>query len=122
MGKENIHYEAFPPTLVQKKMTEFLEWLNTSNSLDPVLKAAIAHFWFIIIHPFDDGNGRIARAITDMLLTRAENSPELFYSMSTQIMIERKRYYEVLKKYNTVPAILQNGLSGFFVKQKSSMS
>lgn len=79
-------------------MDKFLAWFNEEVKLDPVLKAAIAHFWFIIIHPFDDGNGRIARAISDMLLTRAENSPERFYSMSSQILAERKRYYEVLQK------------------------
>lgn len=98
MGKEKIHYEAVPPQLVKTEMDKFLAWFNEEVKLDPVLKAAIAHFWFIIIHPFDDGNGRIARAISDMLLTRAENSPERFYSMSSQILAERKRYYEVLQK------------------------
>jgi len=75
-----------------------LNWFNNENNLDPVLKAAIAHFWFIIIHPFDDGNGRIGRAITDMLLACAEGSGERFYSMSSQILGERKIYYEVLQK------------------------
>jgi Fic family protein len=98
MGKEKIHYEAVAPNLVQDEMDKFITWLNGNSSLDPVLKAAIAHFWFIIIHPFDDGNGRIARAIADLLLTRAENTPERFYSMSSQILIERKQYYEVLQK------------------------
>lgn len=98
MGKEKIHFEAVSPHLVKAEMEKFLNWINNGVHLDPVLKAAIAHFWFIIIHPFDDGNGRIARAITDLLLTRAENSPERFYSMSSQILVERKRYYEVLKK------------------------
>lgn len=97
MGKEKVHYEAIKPALVKPEMDKFLDWLNLDNSLDLVLKAAIAHFWFIIIHPFDDGNGRIARAITDMLLARAEGSGERFYSMSNQILIERKRYYEVLQ-------------------------
>lgn len=98
MGKEKIHYEAVPPQLVKAEMDKFLAWFNDEVTLDPVLKAAIAHFWFIIIHPFDDGNGRIARAISDMYLTRAENSPERFYSMSSQILAERKQYYEVLQK------------------------
>lgn len=98
MGKEKLHYEAVKPELVNAEMDKFLEWFNNENRLDPVLKAAIAHFWFIIIHPFDDGNGRIGRAITDMLLARAEGSGERFYSMSSQILIERKRYYEVLQK------------------------
>jgi Fic family protein len=98
MGKEKLHYEAVKPEMVNTEMDKFLEWFNNENQLDPVLKAAIAHFWFIIIHPFDDGNGRIGRAITDMLLARADGSGERFYSMSSQILIERKRYYEVLQK------------------------
>ena len=98
MGKEKVHYDAVKPELVKTEMDKFLDWLNNENSLDPVLKAAIAHFWFIIIHPFDDGNGRIGRAITDMLLARAEGSGERFYSMSSQILAERKLYYEVLQK------------------------
>jgi Fic family protein len=98
IGKEKLHYEAVKPEMVNTEMDKFLEWFNHENRLDPVLKAAIAHFWFIIIHPFDDGNGRIGRAITDMLLARAEGSGERFYSMSSQILIERKRYYEVLQK------------------------
>lgn len=98
MGKEKLHYEAVNPDLVKREMDKFLDWFNNENRLDPVLKAAIAHFWFIIIHPFDDGNGRIGRAITEMLLARAEGSGERFYSMSSQILIERKRYYEVLQK------------------------
>jgi Fic family protein len=98
MGKEKIHYEAVAPTRIKTEMDKFLSWVNNSNSPDPVFKAAIAHFWFIIIHPFDDGNGRIARAISDLLLARSENSSERFYSMSSQILVERKRYYEVLQK------------------------
>lgn len=98
MGKEKVHYQAVKPERVKAEMTKFLDWFNNDNTLDPVMKAAIAHFWFIIIHPFDDGNGRIGRAITDMLLARAEGSGERFYSMSSQILTERKRYYQVLQK------------------------
>ncbi len=98
ISKEKVHYEAVKPELVKAEMDKFLDWFNNDNNLDPVLKAAIAHFWFIIIHPFDDGNGRIARAITDMLLARAEGSGERFYSMSSQILVERKQYYAVLQK------------------------
>lgn len=106
MGKEKIHYEAVAPQLVKPEMDNFLEWFNAPSplgrvgegQLDPVLKSAIAHFWFIIIHPFDDGNGRIARAISDLLLARADGSPERFYSMSSQILVERKRYYKELQK------------------------
>ncbi|MFN3640681.1 MAG: Fic family protein, partial [Flavobacterium sp.] len=98
MGKEKVHYEAVKAELVKAEMEKFLDWFNNDNQLDPVLKAAIAHFWFIIIHPFDDGNGRIGRALTDMLLARAESSGERFYSMSSQILIERKQYYAILQK------------------------
>ncbi len=98
MGKEKVHYQAVKAESVKAEMDNFLDWFNNDNTLDPVLKAAIAHFWFIIIHPFDDGNGRIGRAITDMLLARAEGSGERFYSMSSQILVERKKYYEVLQK------------------------
>jgi Fic family protein len=98
MGKEKIHYEAVAAGVVKSEMDKFLHWFNAESQLDLVLKAAIAHFWFIIIHPFDDGNGRVGRAISDLLLTRAENGLERFYSMSSQILVERKRYYEVLQK------------------------
>jgi Fic family protein len=98
LGKEKIHYEAVSPEQVKVEMDKFLDWFNNDNNLDLVLKAAVAHFWFIIIHPFDDGNGRIGRAITDLLLARAEGSGERFYSMSGQILVERKRYYQVLQK------------------------
>lgn len=98
MGKEKVHYQAVKPELVNTEMDKFLDWFNKDNTLDPVLKAAIAHFWFIIIHPFDDGNGRIGRAITDMLLARAECSGDRFYSMSSQMLIECKLYYKVLQK------------------------
>jgi Fic family protein len=98
MGKEKVHYQAPSPSEVKKEMDVFLHWLNHETNIDPVLKAAIAHFWFIIIHPFDDGNGRIARAISDLLLARSEESSQRFYSLSSQIRIERKGYYEVLQK------------------------
>lgn len=98
MGKEKVHYEAVPASDVKKEMDAFLYWFNHHHETDLVLKAAIAHFWFIIIHPFDDGNGRIGRALTDLLLARADKSAERFYSISSQVLIERKRYYEVLKK------------------------
>ncbi len=98
MGKERLHYEAIAPLVVTEEMSKLLTWLNSDLQLDPVLKAAVAHFWFIIIHPFDDGNGRIARAITDLLLTRGENTSERFYSMSSRTLVERKQYYEVLQK------------------------
>ncbi len=98
MGKEKIHYQAPPPEQVKYEMDIFIEWLNKETKLDFVIKSAIAHFWFIIIHPFDDGNGRIARAISDLLLARSDDSSQRFYSLSNQILIERKVYYETLQK------------------------
>lgn len=98
MGKERVHFQAPSPHVVFNEMDEFLNWMNQETRMDGVLKAAIAHFWFIIIHPFDDGNGRIARAISDMLLARSENSSQRFYSFSNQILSEKKGYYEVLQK------------------------
>jgi Fic family protein len=121
MGKENIHYQAVSPELVKAEMDRFLDWLNNDNSHDPVLKAAIAHFWFIIIHPFDDGNGRIGRAITDMLLARAENSGERFYSMSSQILIERKQYYEILQKVQHSAGDITEWLDWFLHCLKNAM-
>jgi Fic family protein len=98
MGKEKIHFQAPSAAVVKREMDVFLDWLNKKTAIDGVLKAAIAHFWFIIIHPFDDGNGRIARAISDMLLARSEESSQRFYSLSNQILTEKKRYYETLQK------------------------
>jgi len=98
MGKERIHYEAPAAETVASEMNMFLNWFNTIHDIDPVLKAALAHFWFITIHPFDDGNGRIARAITDMQLARSDGSVQRFYSMSAQIRKERNEYYECLEK------------------------
>ena len=98
MGKENVHYEAIQPEFVKSEMDKLLKWLNNDFSVSAILKAAIAHFWFIIIHPFDDGNGRIARTISDMQLAQAEKSPQRFYSLSSQILVEKKQYYDVLQK------------------------
>lgn len=120
-GKERVHYEAVKPENVAAEMDKFLSWLNNDDKLDPVIKAAIAHFWFIIIHPFDDGNGRVARAITDMLLARAENSVERFYSMSSQILVERKRYYEVLQKVQYSTGDITEWLDWFLHCLKNAM-
>jgi Fic family protein len=96
-GKEQIHFQAPDASQVKKEMNLFLEWFNAENPVDPVIKAGIGHLWFITIHPFDDGNGRIARAITDMQLARADGSKQRFYSMSALIMINRKDYYNILE-------------------------
>jgi len=95
--KERVHYEAPAADRVRDEMRKFLEWFENGNSTDLVLKAGVAHLWFVTIHPFDDGNGRIARAIADMALARSERSPQRFYSMSAQIRQERKAYYEILE-------------------------
>lgn len=93
IGRERVHYKAPDAERIAGEMLAFLNWFNAPPLLDPVLKAAIAHFWFITIHPFEDGNGRIARAIADMALARADGIRERFYSMSSQIEAERKQYY-----------------------------
>jgi len=98
MGKEKVHYQAVPVKQVKFEMDKFLDWFNNDTNIDLVIKSAIAHFWFIIIHPFDDGNGRIARAISDLLLARSDNSPLRFYSLSNQMLLERKQYYDTLQK------------------------
>jgi Fic family protein len=97
MGKEKVHFQAPHSDLVEKEMTRFLDWFNNSK-MDLVIKAAIAHLWFVTIHPFEDGNGRITRALTDMLLAQSDKSNQRFYSMSAQIRLERNQYYEILEK------------------------
>lgn len=97
MGKETIHFEAPAADKVPNEMIVFLEWVANEESLDPVVKAGLAHLWFVTIHPFDDGNGRIARAVTDMLLARADKTTQRFYSMSAQIQAERNQYYDILE-------------------------
>src|SRR5690554_7133515 len=98
MGKEKVHYQAPNANKLELEMNKFLKWFENDNDLDLVLKATIAHLWFVTIHPFDDGNGRIARAITDMMLARSDKSVRRFYSMSAQMRVERKDYYEKLEK------------------------
>lgn len=98
MGREKVHFQAPDSSLLDAEMTRFIHWFNICEAHDPVLKAAIAHIWFVTIHPFDDGNGRITRALTDMLLARSDRSTQRFYSMSAQIRVERKQYYAILEK------------------------
>jgi Fic family protein len=97
IGRERVHFEAPAAERLEDEMRRFLDWFNADGATEPVLKAALAHFWFVTIHPFDDGNGRIARAIADMLLARSEGSAQRFYSMSAQIRDERDEYYDVLE-------------------------
>ena len=96
-GKEKVYYEAPPSSAVPEEMNRFIDWFNTEKRTDPVLKAAIAHLWFVAIHPFDDGNGRLTRTLTDMLLARADGSPRRFYSMSAAILRDRNNYYDLLE-------------------------
>lgn len=98
VGKEKVHFQAPDADLIETEMNRFLKWFNENNNIDLVIKAAIAHLWFVTIHPFQDGNGRITRALTDMLLAQSDKSTQRFYSMSAQIRIERKQYYEILEK------------------------
>lgn len=98
VGKEKVHFQAPDANLIEQEMTNFLNWFNGNDKTDLVIKAAVAHLWFVTIHPFQDGNGRITRALTDMLLAQSDKSNQRFYSMSAQIRIERKQYYEILEK------------------------
>lgn len=98
MGHEKVHYQAPSPTRVTEEMERFISWVNSDEETDAVLKAAIAHLWFVSIHPFDDGNGRIARALTDMLLARSEQCTKRFYSISSEIKLLQKEYYDVLER------------------------
>jgi Fic family protein len=96
-GREKIHFQAPDAHLIENEMNRFLEWFNNEDQIDLVIKAAIAHLWFVTIHPFQDGNGRITRALTDLLLAKSDKSKQRFYSMSAQIRIERNQYYEKLE-------------------------
>lgn len=98
LGRERVHFQAPDASRLPGEMRRFIDWFNGDQRLDPVLKAAIGHLWFVTIHPFDDGNGRIARALTDLLLARAEGKAQRLYSMSAQIMTERVQYYRILEQ------------------------
>lgn len=98
MGKETVHFQAPQATVINKEMETFITWYNSEGKQDLIIKAGLAHLWFITLHPFEDGNGRIARAITDMLLAKSDGITQRFYSMSAQIRIERQKYYEILEK------------------------
>ncbi|MAH60998.1 MAG: cell filamentation protein Fic [Legionellales bacterium] len=114
IGKEKVHFEAPSAERLEKEMGSFLEWLaDYDDETDPVIKAGIAHLWFVTIHPFEDGNGRIARAISDMILTRADKTPDRFYSLSSQIETERKAYYNHLEAQQRATPDITNWLSWF---------
>ncbi|MEJ6617548.1 MAG: Fic family protein [Crocinitomicaceae bacterium] len=113
MGKEKVHFEAPNSDLLEKEMSRFLSWFNQNNKIDLVLKASIAHLWFVTIHPFDDGNGRITRALTDMFLAQSDKSNQRFYSMSAQIRIERKQYYDILEETQKGDSNITNWIKWF---------
>ena len=98
VGKGTVHYEAPPAQRIPEEMERFLNWFARPEKMDPLLRAGLAHLWFVTIHPFDDGNGRIARAIADMALAREEETGRRFYSMSAQIRCEREQYYALLER------------------------
>lgn len=122
MGKEKVHYEAPPSEAVPGLMDEFLAWVNAVNEgMDPVLKAAVAHLWSVAIHPFDDGNGRLTRTITDLLLAKADGFPLRFYSMSAEILSAKKSYYDILEHTTTGPTDITAWLEWFLQTMRNAL-
>ena len=120
MGKEKVHFEAPNSERIDSEIGTLIHWIESQSEIDPVLKSAIAHLWFITIHPFEDGNGRITRALTEMLLTRSDKSVKRFYSMSSQIRIQRKQYYEILEKTQKGTSEITNWILWFLECLKNS--
>ena len=98
IGRQRVHFEAPPADRLEPSMSQLLDWINGASNEPPLIRAGLGHLWFVTLHPFDDGNGRIARAIGDLLLARADGSPQRFYSLSAQIQRERKAYYDILER------------------------
>jgi Fic family protein len=113
IGRQRVHFEAPPAERLDAEMTRFLDWVNNDSDSSPVLKAGLAHLWFVTLHPFDDGNGRIARAIGDLLLARADGSPQRFYSLSAQIQSEGSDYYGILESTQRGPLDVTAWLAWF---------
>jgi Fic family protein len=113
IGREKVHFEAPSADKLENEMQQFLTWFDNVNNIDPVIKAGIAHFWFVTIHPFEDGNGRIARAIGDMALARGDGTPNRFYSLSSQIEFERKNYYDQLERRQRGSLVITDWLEWF---------
>lgn len=122
IGKEKTHFEAPEASRVPALMGEFIDWFDSADSLDPFLKAGIAHLWFLTIHPFDDGNGRMARALAEMLLSRADGSPRRFYSMARYILNNREGYYGAVERAQKGTSDVTGWLSWFLVALKASAS
>lgn len=112
MGREKVHYQAPSPEKVPEEMKRFIQWVNTEEDIDEVIKAAIVHLWFVSIHPFDDGNGRMTRALTDMMLARSENTGKRFYSMSAEIKLMQKSIMKYWKELRKEMETLRNGFFG----------
>lgn len=121
LGKEKVHYQAPDANLLKSEIDLFLKWFNQNDKTDLVIKAGLAHLWFITLHPFEDGNGRIARAITDMLLSKSDDVSQRFYSMSAQIRVERKEYYEIIEKTQKGPLDITNWLNWFLTCLKNGL-
>ena len=113
LGKEKVHYQAPPAAHLENEMRIFFDWFNLEQNVDLVLKAAIAHLWFVTLHPFEDGNGRISRVLSDMMLARSDEQSYRFYSMSTQIRKERNLYYDILEKTQKGSLEITNWLEWF---------
>ena len=112
-GRQRIHYEAPPAERLDEEIRQFIAWFEESTDHAPLIKAGLAHLWLVTLHPFDDGNGRIARAVGDMLLARADGSPQRFYSLSAQIQRERKAYYDILERTQKGPIDVTEWLAWF---------
>lgn len=121
MGKEKVHYTAPDASRLEEEMRLFLEWFNTDLSMEPVIKSAIAHLWFVSIHPFDDGNGRIARAIAETQLARADRTRQRFYSMSSQIMKSKMGYYNILESTQQGSMDVSQWLVWYFERLRKSL-
>ncbi len=114
IGKEKIHYQAPSADILEKEMSDLIDYINKQDDIDYLVKAGIVHLWFVVLHPFDDGNGRIARALTDMLLTRSDGTQYRFYSMSAQIQKNRNSYYDILEKTQKGSMDVTDWLEWFF--------
>ncbi len=116
LGRQRVHFEAPPADSLEFETDRFLAWANSASDEPPLIKAGLAHLWFVTLHPFDDGNGRIARAVGDLFLARADGSPQRFYSLSAQIQRERKAYYDILESSQMQSLDVTEWLAWFLAK------
>lgn len=114
LGRQRVHFEAPPADRLESETARFINWANSASNEPPLIKAGLAHLWFVTLHPFDDGNGRIARAVGDLFLARADGSPQRFYSLSAQIQRERKAYYDILERTQKQSLDVTEWLAWFF--------